>query len=326
MPKGDPLLRQGRKSVQPDIFIVFIGSTDWLESYMTLDQVKVFLAVAEREHVTRAAEALNLTQSAVSGAIQALERRHKVILFNRIGRRVELTREGRLFLEHANTLIRAANAAEASLAGLRGLERGVVSIHASQTTGSYWLPQRLVRFHERHPNIEIKLSVGNTGQVARAVRSGDAEIGYVEGVVDYPEIKAEEVDVDKLVIVVGATHPWARLARIKRDQIHETNWVLRERGSGTRAVFEEALRRLKINSGDLKVSLELPSNESVRAAVEAGAGATAISHAVVDFSLRLKTLHAVAFAPVQRPFVLLSHRERTPSNAVRAFLECDFRK
>jgi DNA-binding transcriptional LysR family regulator len=293
---------------------------------MTLDQIKAFLAVAEREHVTRAAEALNLTQSAVSGAIQALERRHEIILFNRIGRRVELTREGRQFLEYAKTLARAANAAEGSLAELRGVERGSISIHASQTTGSYWLPRRLVQFQSRHPKIEIKLSLGNTDQVARAVRSGDAEIGFVEGVVDYPEIKSEEVDVDKLVIVVGATHPWFRLRRLRKDQIAEANWVLRERGSGTRAEFENALRQLAVDTDALNVTLELPSNEAVRSAVEAGAGATAISHAVVDFSLRLKTLHAIAFAPLERPFVLLSHRERKLSNAVEAFLQFIFRR
>jgi len=289
---------------------------------MTLDQLAIFVAVAEREHVTRAAESLNLTQSAVSGAIQALEARHDISLFHRIGRRIELTQDGRLFLDQARSVLRAANAAELSLLELRGLKRGVVNIHASQTTGGYWLPQRLARFQAQNPNIDVKLTLGNTDQVAAAVSSGDAEIGYVEGAVHQPDLVTEQVDLDQLLVVVGAKHPWSRLHRIKPNQITETKWILRERGSGTRSVFEQALNRLGIAAEQLDISLELPSNEAIRAAVEVSAGATAISRVVVASALRLKTLRAVQFVPLERPFVLLTHRERARSNAVRAFLAC----
>src|SRR6185437_15691485 len=108
---------------------------------MTLDQLRIFVAVAEREHMTRAAESLRLTQSTVSGAIQSLESQHQIVLFNRVGRRIELTQDGRFFLGQARNLLRAADATELSLLELRGLARGVVNIYASQTTGAYWLPE-----------------------------------------------------------------------------------------------------------------------------------------------------------------------------------------
>lgn len=289
---------------------------------MTLDQLTIFVAVAEREHVTRAAEDLHLTQSAVSGAIQALEARHDISLFHRIGRRIELTREGRLFLEQARSVLRAANAAELSLLELRGLKRGVIHIYASQTTGGYWLPQRLARFQAQYPTIDVKLSLGNSDQVAAAVRSGDAEIGYVEGEVHQLDLISEQVDTDRLLVVVGAKHPWSRRRRIGSDHLTETKWVLREKGSGTRSVFEQALSQFGIAIEQLDVSLELPSNEAIRAAVEAGAGATAISWVVVSSALRLKALHAVQFVPIERPFILLTHRDRARSNAVQAFLAC----
>lgn len=288
---------------------------------MTLDQLRIFVTVAEREHMTRAAEFLRLTQSAVSGAIQSLEARHNISLFHRIGRRIELTQVGRLFLEEARTVLRAADAAELSLLELRGLKRGVITVHASQTTGAYWLPERLARFHAEHPNIDIKLSIGNTDQVAAAVSSGSAEIGFVEGTIRQPHLVTKQVDLDQLIIVVGATHPWSRLRRIKINQITQAKWILRERGSGTRSVFEQALDRLGIPPDQLNVTLVLPSNETVRGAVEAGAGATAISHAVVKSALLSKRLHAVQFEPLERPFVLLQHRDRSQSNAVRAFLD-----
>ena len=287
---------------------------------MTLDQLRIFVTVAECNHMTRAAERLRLTQSAVSGAVRSLEARHNISLFHRVGRRIELSQDGVFFLEQARTVLRAADAAELSVNEMRGLKRGVINLHASQTTGAYWLPERIARFRAEHPNIEIKLSIGNTDQVAAAVSSGIAEIGFIEGTINQPNLVTERVDTDRLVIVTGTTHPWSRLRRIKKSQITQTKWVLRERGSGTRSVFEEALVRLGISPDQLDVTLELPSNEAVRGAVEAGVGATAISHAVVQSALLLKNLRAVEFAPLERPFVLVKHCDRSQSNAVRAFI------
>lgn len=287
---------------------------------MTLEQLRIFVAVAEREHMTRAAENLGLTQSAVSGAIQALEARHNISLFNRIGRRIELTQDGRFFLSEARAVLRTADAAALSLLELRGLSRGVINLHASQTTGAYWLPERIVQFHAAHPNIDIKLSIGNSDQVAAAVSSGSAEIGFVEGTIHEPNLVSEQVGLDELIIVVGAKHPWSRLRQISKSHVTQAKWILRERGSGTRSVFEQKLIRLGIPLERLDVTLELPSNEAVRAAVEAGAGATAISRVVVRSALLLKSVHAVQFVPLERPFVLLKHRDRNQSNAVRALL------
>jgi len=287
---------------------------------MTLEQLRIFVAVADCEHMTRAAEALSLSQSAVSGAIQSLEERHSISLFHRIGRRIELTHDGRQFLQEARSVLRAASAAELALLELRGLKRGAISLHASQTTAAYWLPERLARFHAEHPSIDIKLSIGNTAQVAAAVSSGSAEIGFVEGTINQPGLEMQQVDIDQLIIVVGVKHPWSQIRRIKIKQITQAKWVLRERGSGTRSVFEQALVGHGISPDQLDVALELPSNEAVRAAVEAGAGATAISQLVVRSALLSKQLHGLQFEPLQRPFVLLKHRHRGHSSAVRAFL------
>lgn len=129
---------------------------------MTLDQLRIFVSVAEREHMTRAAEALHLTQSAVSGAVNTLETKHGVVLFHRVGRRVELTQDGRIFLEEARAVLRSAAAADQALSELRGLKRGAINIHASQTTASYWLPERLAHFKARHPQVAISVRIGNT--------------------------------------------------------------------------------------------------------------------------------------------------------------------
>ena len=289
---------------------------------MTLDQLRIFVDVAERENMTRAAEALRLTQSAVSGAVSALETRHGVALFHRVGRRIELTQDGRTFLEEARSVLRSAAAADQVLSELRGLKRGRINIHASQTTASYWLPERLARFKARHPQIIINVVIENTTQVISAVVDGAAELGFIEDSVRVDALRAWPVHQDHLTIVVHAKHPWAKLRRrLKAAEIYSAKWVMRERGSGTRAVFEDVLRRDGIKPERLHISLELPSNEAVRAAVEAGAGATAISQVVVRSGLASGQLGTVPFRSIERPFLALVHRERRASFAVRDFIE-----
>jgi DNA-binding transcriptional LysR family regulator len=288
---------------------------------MTLEQLRIFVAVAEREHVTRAAEALHLTQSAVSAAVAALEGQYGVALFDRVGRRIELNEEGRMFLGEARAVLSRSAAAELALSELSGLKRGTLNVQASQTIASYWLPPRLVAFHKAYPRIEVKLSVGNSTQVAKAVADGAAELGFVEGQIEDPALEQSVIDRDRLVIVVAPDHPWAKRDELDAEGLRGGEWVLREAGSGTRSEFEFALEGLGLSVTQLPVALELPSNEAVRMAVEAGAGATAISELVVEGALRAGTLKRVNFALPIRQFLSMRHRERYHSKAGRAFLE-----
>lgn len=288
---------------------------------MTLEQLRIFVAVATALHVTRAARALGLTQSAASSAIAALEARYAIKLFHRVGRRIELTEAGRIFFEEAKAVLARAATAEQALDDLSGLARGALRIHASQTIANYWLPPILFRWHAAYPGIALALSIGNTAQVAAAVLEGGADLGFVEGDIPQTELVRETVATDRLLLVVGAKHPWASRRSIKPRQLLQTDWVLREPGSGTRSEFETALRRYGIAPQRLKLALELPSNESVCAAVEAGAGATVISERVASSSIRAGTLHRIELALPRRAFHLLRHRERYRSKAQIALMQ-----
>src|ERR1700729_1546619 len=148
---------------------------------MTLEQLRIFVAVAEKQHVTRAANELNLTQSATSAAIAALEARYGIKLFDRIGRGIALTQTGRDFLIEARAVLVRARAATQVPNDLAGLNAGPLPMAASQTVSNYWLPGRVQTFHTAHPGIELRLSMANTEQVARAVHDGSADLGFVEG-------------------------------------------------------------------------------------------------------------------------------------------------
>lgn len=283
---------------------------------VTLEQLRIFLAVAERQHMTRAAEALHLTQSAVSAAVAALEARHEVRLFHRVGRGIELTDTGRAFLADARAVLDRAAAAEQALSDRGALLRGRLALVASQTIASYWLPPFLARFSAAHPGVAIDVAIGNTAQAAERVRSGVAELGFVEGLIDDPVLARWPVGVDSLRLVradsAGAAGAeWLRRAR----------WVMREPGSGTRTSLEAALADLGIRAGDLDIAMTLPSNEAVRTAVAAGEGIAGLSSLVVEPLVALGRLTPIAIPLPPRTFYGLRHKERYRGRASEVLLE-----
>ncbi len=284
---------------------------------MTLEQLRIFVAVAEREHMTAAARAVNVTQSAASAAIAALEARHGVRLFDRVGRGIILTDTGRLFLEEARGVLARAATAEQALDDMAGMRRGVLRLVASQTTAAYWLPPILAAFHARYPQVTIDLAIANTEIAATRVREGEAELGIVEGAVDDPVLGLWPIGEDRLVLVQAA----APQRPVDADTLRAARWVLREAGSGTRSVLDEALRRLAIDPALLDVALVLPSNESVRTAVEHGAGIAALSALVVAPAIAAGALHALPVDLGTRPFYGLRHKARYRSRAVQALLD-----
>jgi DNA-binding transcriptional LysR family regulator len=288
---------------------------------MTLEQLRVFVVVAEHEHVTQAARDLNLTQSATSAAIAALEGRYATKLFDRIGRRIALTEAGRLFLIEAKAVLQRASAAETALADFAGLKRGALSIAASQTVGNYWLPRLMHRYRSRYPGIALSLSLGNTETVAALVHDGDADLGFIEGNIDNPVLTVRAIAEDRLVLVVAPDHAWARKRPASPQDFRTASWICRERGSGTRSILEAALPALGIAREDLRIALELPSNEAVCTAVEAGAGVTIISRLAVARALAAGLLVAVPVDLPGRSFSVLRHRERYVTVASEAFVD-----
>lgn len=286
---------------------------------MTLEQLRIFIAVAEREHMTLGARDLNLTQSATSAAIAALEARHATRLFNRIGRRIALTEAGRIFLDEARAVLARAEAAEAVLADLSGLRRGALAVAASQTVGGYWLPERLGAFRRLHPAISVSVAIGNTQQVAAQVRDGAVDVGIVEGDVDPARLVVMPVADDEMVLVVAPDHEWAHLPRPPDAQgLAAARWVVRERGSGTRGIFDAMVDGAGVVTEPGRV-LELPSNEAVRGAVVAGGGAAVLSRLVVADALALGQLVAVRADVPRRQFLALLQSQRHQTRAAEEF-------
>ncbi|HET8611516.1 MAG TPA: LysR substrate-binding domain-containing protein [Sphingomonas sp.] len=286
---------------------------------MTLEQLRIFVTVAERLNMTRAAEALHLTQSAVSAAVAALETRHATRLFDRVGRGLALSEAGRAFLPEARAVLARAAEAEALLDDLAGLRRGSLRIAASQTVASYWLPSRIARFGAAHPGVAVAFEAMNTAQVAAAVLAGEAELGFVEGRVVEPALAQRRVGGDRLGLYVGIDDPLAGRALAPAD-LPRLAWALRERGSGTRDHFERTLEGFGIPADTLDVRLELPSNEAVLGAIEAGGLVAAVSALAAGPHYAAGRIGRIDLALPPRDFTLLVHGDRRRSRAGEAFL------
>ncbi len=299
---------------------------------MTLDQLRIFLAVAEHLHFTRAAEALYITQPAVSAAIQTIEEEYAVKLFHRIGRHIEITEAGKFLQVEAQKILDQVSLTERGLRELNDLQRGQLNLGSSLTIGNYWLPEKISRFQRLYPGISVNCTLANAETICAGTATGQFDLGLVEGEVQ-PSLKnclnEEVVGSDRLLIVVGKFHPWYDEQKVNITELCKAEWVMRESGSGTQQRFEQALQSWEINPSELNVISLLNSGEMVKAVVENGVGATALSELMVIKELQLDSLRAIAVidnrgskpVPVEivRPFLKLKHKQRFQSKLAIAF-------
>ena len=290
---------------------------------MTLDQLRIFLAVVEHLHFTRAAEALYITQPAVSAAIQSLEEEYGVKLFHRIGRRIEIADAGKLLQVEAQKIIDSVTMTERGLRELNNLQRGELKLGTSLTIGNYWLPDKISSFKRQYPGIFVNCTLGNAEEICEGTATGLFDLGLVTGEIK-PSLKncleQEVVGSDRLQIVVGKSHPWFERIEIPASELPTTAWVMRESGSGAQQMFEQSLQKWGIDPSELNVILVLNSSEMVKAVVESGVGAAAIPELMVSKEIQLDTLRSIqvidstegsnmTFEIVQ-PVWKLKHRQR----------------
>ncbi len=225
---------------------------------------------------------------------------------------------GRRFLPEAKAVLERVASAHNVLEHVSQTISGSLSIAASQTIASYWLPRRLALFHEAYPAVRLSVTIGNTRQVETNVLDGAADFGLVEGRTESDILRRAKVGVDRMMLVVARSHPEIAQSSPGHPDIRGLRWIIREGGSGTREVLEDLARRDGVSFADLQVFLVLPSNEAVRQAVEAGAGAAIISELVVARAVAEGSLRYVPLDLPKRDFAMITHRDRQASLAQMA--------
>lgn len=227
-------------------------------------RLKVFYTVAQKLSFTKAAQALFITQPAVTKHIRQLEQQLGVGLFRRNGNSVTLTAAGQLLLQHTQKIAEAYAALENDMAQLSNSMGGSIRIGASTTLAQYVLPPLLARFRTAHPSVHFSFATGNTEQVEQQLIQGSLDVGVVEGKSHHPQVIYEPFAKDEIVLVTRTSSELAQKAVIKPEQLRTIPLVLREHGSGTRDVLLNALAEAGIQAKDLQADILLDSTESIK--------------------------------------------------------------
>jgi DNA-binding transcriptional LysR family regulator len=285
---------------------------------MNLNHLAIFHAVAETRGISLGAERLRISQPAVSKQIQELERSLGTKLFDRIPRGVRLTESGELLAGYARRLFALEAEAEAALGELRGLERGRLAVGASLTIGGYLLPNVLAEFHKRYPGIELAVEIANTDEVQTRLLDGILDIALTEGFVEHPELESSVFYEDEMVVIVPPGHPLLEETEVTGARLCDEPFLMREEGSGTRAVVERAFAERLLAPRPV---MSLGSIEAIKRAVAAGIGVAMVSGLTVTLEREARKLVILPIADltVRRPLHLLQTRHRNTSRAAQAF-------
>lgn len=286
---------------------------------MTLRQFEVFLAIARAGSFRRAAEALHLSQPALSQHVRELETALGARLFDRLARRVALTDAGHVLAEHATRLFVTLADARQAIQDLQGLERGALTIGASTTPGIYVLPRLLGAFRQRYPGIELTLRLGNSEEIERLVRASELDLGLVGGHQACPGASCLNAGLpDELRLVVPPGHRWATGREIAPERLADEPLLVREPGSATRELTERTLRAAGVR---YRPGLMLEHPEAIKQAVLAGLGVAFLSIHTIHGEVATGRLHALRLRGLRlvRHFHLLHHEARALSASARAF-------
>ncbi|HWV16442.1 MAG TPA: LysR family transcriptional regulator [Cellvibrio sp.] len=283
----------------------------------TLRQLEVLVAVGREESVSRAAAAIALTQSATSMALAELEKQFNTSLFDRQGKRLLLNATGRQILPQAMELLDRAQQFESLLEG--NTKAGSLRIGATLTIGNYLATLLIGDYMQQNPGSRVELAVQNTAAIIDQVAHFKLDVGLIEGETYHPDLQVTPWVDDELVIFAAPDHPLASKENITLEDVSSEAWILREQGSGTRQVFDAALRHQLTH---LKVLLELEHTEAIKRAVESGLGISCISRLALKDSFRRGSLVPLEIAGIdlRRRFNFVLHKQKFIGSGVSAFL------
>lgn len=282
--------------------------------HITLRQLEVFTEVLKSGSTTQASVVLALSQSAVSAALADLEGQLKVLLFDRVGKRLVINEHGRLLYPKALALLEQAGEIEQLFLH----DSGALRIAASSTIGNYMLPEMIAHYRKDFPATPLELNVGNSQEVIVAVADFRVDLGLIEGPCHMPELVTQPWLEDELVVFAAPDNPLLQQP-VTLVTLASAPWILRERGSGTREVLDHLLLAHLPN---FQLVMELGNSEAIKHAVRHGIGISCLSRRVVEEQLASGVLVelSIPLPPLMRTLYLIHHRQKHISNALQRFL------
>jgi DNA-binding transcriptional LysR family regulator len=290
----------------------------------TLDQLRILKAIAAEGSFKRAADSLYVSQPAVSLQVQNLERQLDVPLFDRGGRRAQLTEAGHLLLSYGDRIISLCEETCRAIEDLQNLQGGTLIVGASQTTGTYLLPHMLGQFRQKYPDVAVQLHVHSTRRTAWSVANGQIDLAIIGGEVP-PELQ-EALDIipyaeDEMALILPMFHPLAKTGFIEKDDLYKLQLIALDSQSTIRKVIDQVLTRCGIETRRLKIEMELNTIEAIKNAVQSGLGAAFVSISAIEKELQMGVLHRAKIdgVVITRTLSVISNPNRYRSKAAEAF-------
>lgn len=247
---------------------------------MTNRELEIFMEVVECGKMGEAAKKLFISQSSVSQAIASIEKEYGILLFERMAHSLHLTPAGRELLNYARALKNLRNDMDKFLLSARGAS--YLRIGATVTVGTCVICRVIDEIKAEYPGIELEVEVANTHILEEKILRNEIDIGLVEGKVKSQELKSEEVIDDRLVLICPEGHRFYGRNQISARELEGENLILREQGSGTRALFEDQMNARNV---PMRVTWNCYNSEAIKNAVEAGNGLSVISSRLVEKEL-----------------------------------------
>ncbi len=265
--------------------------------FMADRRLQVFHAVAKHLSFTKAAEALYMTQPAVTFQVKQLEEQFNARLFDRSHGRIKLTSAGELVLSYAERILHLSAELEARMTEMSGDIAGPLIIGASLTNGEFILPQVIGEFQASHPRIEIRLTVGNSELIENRVADRSLDVGFIESPSHFSNLETQEICEEELLVICAPDSEIARMRRVAPEQLVAQPYVRREPGSGTREFADRYFRQHGVSPDDLNGGMELGSTAAIKNVLETGFGFSIMSHASIVKELRLGSLVGIPLEP-----------------------------
>lgn len=284
---------------------------------MTLRHLKIFLAVCEQSSITKAAEKLYISQPAVSNSIKELENYYEIKLFDRISKRLILTEAGKRVLEYATHIVSLFDEMESNVHDLNKM--GKLNIGSSMTIGTKFMPEYVRRFKDIYPQTEIRVLIDSSDVIEKKIQRGELDFGLIESIVHLESILSETFMDDELAIICNPNHPFCNKNIDIADFIKEP-FLLREKGSGTRELFDDVMTS---QGYSITPIWESTNTQALVNAATNGLGISVLPYILIKEELECNkigtfTVNGLKF---KRKFNIIYHKNKYLTSAAKAFID-----
>ncbi len=292
----------------------------------TLDQLRILKAIVSEGSFKKAAESLYVTQPAVSLQIQNLEKQLEITIFDRGGRKAQLTEAGKLLVNYCERILGQCQETCKAIEDLNNLQGGSLIVGASQTTGTYLMPRMIGLFRQKYPQVSVQLQIHSTRRTSWSVANGQLDLAIVGG--QLPLELNELLEVipyasDELALVLPSKHPLSKLSELTKEDLYKLSFVSLDAKATTRKVVDQLLINSGLDTQRLIIEMELNSFEAIKNAVQSGLGAAFLPVISIEKELSSGSIHkpVIADLVVQRELKLITNPNRYSSRAANAFME-----